>query len=182
MKIITLDRHRKTAMTRAPAGERAIIRNADFAADTPALRALIEEYVAWLDFDLAYQNFDTEIAQLDVVYGTPKGFMLVAVSDGRLVGCAGMKRLDSVTGEMKRLYVKPDFQRRRCGMDLIEAVIAHARAAGVERLILDAAPQTVAAQRLYLQADFREIAPYYDSPVQGTRYFEKLLGAGTCAP
>lgn len=154
---------------------RATIRLANFPSDTPALRALIDEYLAWLGCDLSFQNVDAEITQLAAAYGEPKGFMFVAESDGRLVGCAGMKRLAAGTGEMKRLYVQPDFQRRRCGMDLVDAVIAHARACGVERLVLDAAPKTVNAQTLYLQAGFREIAPYYDSPLAGTRYFEKLL-------
>ena len=156
--------------------ERATIRLAMYPCDTAALRVLIAEYVAWLDCDLSFQDVDYELAHLDTVYGAPKGFMLVAESAGRLVGCVGMKRRDAHTGEVKRLFVKPDFQRRRCGMDLIEALVARAGACGVQRLLLDAAPKTVDAQRLYLRAGFREIAPYYDSPLAGTRYFDKLIG------
>ena len=155
--------------------DRATLRAAQFPADAPALRALIEEYLVWLACDLTYQHVDAELAHLATVYGEPHGFMLVAHSEGQMVGCAGMKRIDAVTGEMKRLYVKPTFQRRGCGADLVAAVVARAHASGIERLLLDAAPPTVNAQALYLRAGFREIAAYYDSPLAGTRYFEKWL-------
>ena len=154
---------------------RAVIRLANFPSEIPQLRTLIEEYLIWLDHDLSYQGIDAELASLATVYGAPAGFMLVASHASSLVGCVGMKRLDARTGEVKRLYVQPAFQRRRCGMGLMESLIAHAALLGVQRLLLDAAPRTRDAQRLYLQAGFREIAPYYSSPLAGTRYFELLL-------
>lgn len=150
----------------------AAIRFARFPSDAPVLQALIADYIAWLDCDLSYQDVDAELANLATVYAEPRGFMLVAFDGADMVGCVGMKRLDAATGEVKRLYVKPSFQGRRCGRDLVEALIAQAASTGVQRLLLDAAPKTIKAQHLYLALGFREIAAYYDSPLVGTRYFE----------
>lgn len=152
-----------------------VIRLAAFPSETSALRALIEEYIAWLDCDLSFQGVDTELADLAAVYAAPAGFMLVALVGGELAGCVGMKRLDADTGEVKRLYVRPQWRGHALGMRLIEALLVHARASGVRRLLLDAAPKTGKAQHLYAQAGFHEIAPYYDSPLAGTRYFELLI-------
>lgn len=86
-----------------------------------------------------------------------------------------MKPFVPGTGELKRLYVKPACQGRGHGQALIATALGMARQAGLERVVLDSAPKTVAAQRLYLRAGFTEVAPYYASPLPGTRYFSLLL-------
>lgn len=154
-----------------------MIRAADFSRDLEQVRALILEYVAWLDCDLSFQDFDHEMRNLGTVYGAPNGAFLVAESDGRIIGCVGLKRFAPGTAEMKRLYVGPAFRGLDAGRALVAAVIDLAREQGYDRILLDAAPKTSAAQRLYLAAGFVEIAPYYDSPLEGTRYFELLLSA-----
>jgi putative acetyltransferase len=155
-------------MTREP----ALIREADFSRDTDDIRALIGEYVRWLGVDLSYQGFDDEMARLASVYGAPNGMFFVAEAGGVLAGCVGMKWRSPDTAEMKRLYVRPQFRGRECGVDLIHVALNGARGHGARRVLLDAAPGTEAAQRLYLAAGFVETAPYYDSPLAGTRYFE----------
>lgn len=155
-----------------------MIRAADFSRDLEQVRALIAEYAAWLDCDLSFQGFEHEMRNLETVYGAPNGAFLVAEADGRIVGCAGLKRFAPGTAELKRLYVAPAFRGLDAGRALIAAVIALAREQGYERILLDAAPKTGAAQRLYLAAGFAEIAPYYDSPLEGTRYFELHLSTG----
>lgn len=154
-----------------------MIRAADFSRDLAQVRALIEEYVAWLDCDLSFQDFDHEMRNLDTVYGAPNGAFLVAESDGLVAGCVGLKRFAPGTAEMKRLYVGPAFRGQDAGRALIAAIIELAREQGYQRILLDAAPKTEAAQRLYQAAGFTEIAPYYDSPLAGTRYFELYLSA-----
>ncbi|MES2324010.1 MAG: GNAT family N-acetyltransferase [Pseudomonadota bacterium] len=155
------------------APEPAMIRCADFAHDLEGIRALIHEYAAWLGFDLAYQGFDDEMARLPEMYGAPNGMFFVAIADAVLAGCVGVRWLTPDTGEMKRLYVRPAFRGRDCGADLVHVALAGARGHGMDRVVLDIAPKTAAAIRLYEGAGFVEIPPYYDCPLPGTRYFAR---------
>lgn len=151
--------------------EPAMIRCADFDVDLGGIRALINEYAAWLGFDLAYQGFDDEMARLPTVYGPPNGMFFVAEADGALAGCVAMRWLTPDTGEMKRLYVRPEFRGRDCGADLVHVALAGARGHGMRRVVLDIAPKTAGAVRLYEGAGFAEIPPYYDCQLPGTRFF-----------
>ena len=42
-------------------------------------------------------------------------------------------------------------------------------------MVLDTLPVMAGAQRLYVAIGFRDIAPYYDSPIPGTRYMALTL-------
>ncbi len=152
------------------------IAEASFPQDAAPLRALIDEYVRWLDLDLSYQGFDDEMAQLDRRYSPPDGLFLLARVDGEPAGCVGLKRMEGVgTAEVKRLYVRPAHRGLRIGEQLVGALKGRAAQMGYRRLLLDAVPQTVHAQRLYAAMGFREIAPYYPTPVVGTKFYELLL-------
>jgi ribosomal protein S18 acetylase RimI-like enzyme len=77
--------------------------------------------------------------------------------------------------EMKRLYVRPAARGKRVGRLLAEAVIGEARSIGYSRMRLDTLPSMKDAQALYRVLGFVEIAPYYASPVAGTRFMEIAL-------
>jgi carbonic anhydrase len=149
------------------------IHTASFPTDTVCLRSLIDEYVRWLDLDLSYQGFDDEMAQLESRYSPPNGLFLLARVDGEPAGCVGLKRMEEAgAAEVKRLYVRPAHRGLRIGGQLVEALKGRAAQMGFSRLLLDAVPQTAHAQRLYVAIGFREIAPYYPTPVAGTKFYE----------
>ena len=76
---------------RAPAA--LIVRDARTPDDVAAVRALILEYQASLDVDLAFQHFADEIASLATTYGPPAGALLLATLDGAPAGCVGVDAL-----------------------------------------------------------------------------------------
>jgi GNAT superfamily N-acetyltransferase len=98
--------------------------------------------------------------------------VLLAREEG---GCVTLRRIDEKTCEMKRLYVRPSMRQTGLGRALGEAVIAHARARGYDRMLLDTLPSMAEARSLYASLGFRETEAYRFNPVEGTTYLELIL-------
>ncbi|PTB19410.1 GNAT family N-acetyltransferase [Trinickia symbiotica] len=147
-----------------------IVREAVFPADTRALVAVIHEYVRWLDMDLSYRGFDAEMNAFERIYTLPSGMFFIADADGEVAGCAGLLRHTAETAELKRLYVREAFRGLSLGETLVTSVIRKAKTLGFSKLVLDSVPQTRFAQRIYERLGFVEITPFYENPVEGTRF------------
>jgi putative acetyltransferase len=152
-----------------------VVRPAQSAGDIAEARRLFKEYEASLDVDLRYQGFEEELAGLPGAYAPPRGRLLLAVDDSSPAGCVALRPLADDVCEMKRLYVRPGARGKRVGRLLAEAVIREAGSIGYSRMRLDTLPSMKDAQALYRALGFLEIAPYYASPVAGTRFMELAL-------
>ncbi len=151
------------------------IRPADGPADIDAIRALLRGYEQETGLDLGFQGFDAELANLPGDYASPRGCLLCAHSEGRVVGCVAFRPLDASHCEMKRLYVLPEFRRSALGAALVEAILQRARDAGFAAMYLDTAPGMERAQALYERFGFRDVAPYNDNPIPGVRFMAAAL-------
>ncbi len=139
-------------------------------ADYPSIREMLQEYAAWLAIDLSYQDFAREVRDLPGEYARPRGGLFIARKDEESAGMVAFRPCSDGRAEMKRLYVRPRARGSGAGYLLVERALAEARAAGYEAMILDTLPVMGSAQRLYERFGFRDVAPYYESPVAGTRY------------
>ncbi len=138
---------------------------------------LFEEYSASLGLDLGFQGFDEELANLPGSYAPPRGRLLLAVQGGRAAGCVALRPLEAGVCEMKRLYVRPEFQGAGIGRMLVGRVIQEAWEAGYRCMRLDTLPTMIGARALYQKFGFREIAPYRSNPVEGAAFLELDLKA-----
>ena len=151
------------------------LRDVEFPRDQQELERLIYEYVDWLDIDLSYQNFAAEMARLDALFTLPSGVYQFALVDGSIAGGVGFRAIDTQTAEVKRLYVRSQFQGLGVGRVLMEHLLERLKALGYSRVVLDAVPPTRHAQKLYLQMGFVEIEPYFDNPTPDTKFFGYTL-------
>ena len=136
---------------------------------------LFLEYRDCLEFDLTFQNFERELADLPGEYAPPTGCILLAEHEGHIRGCVALRNLGSGICEMKRLYVRPAFRGHRIGRILAERAIAEAREIGYDRMRLDTVPSMLRAQRLYRSLGFYEVEAYRYNPIPGTVYLELKL-------
>ena len=139
------------------------------------VRKLFEEYHDSLDFDLCFQNFNEELANLPGEYVLPTGCLLLAMYKNEAAGCVALRRIDKTICEMKRLYVRPQFRRQGIGRALAEAVIERAKKTGYKQMRLDTAPTMDAARDLYNSFGFKEIDAYRYNPLKGAVFMELIL-------
>jgi carbonic anhydrase len=139
-------------------------------------RQLFEEYASWLEINLCFQNFDKELASLPGDYALPRGRLFLAIEDDQLAGCVALRPLPDRACEMKRLYVRPTFRGRGLGRKLVATILEAAREIGYERMLLDTLPGKMAqALAMYRRLGFKEIAAYYENPVEGATFMELSL-------
>ena len=124
-------------------------------------RALFQEYWTSFGFTACFQGFESELAALPGKYAPPRGRLLLATVDGQPAGCVALRPFDQTRGEVKRLYVRPQFRGRGVGKALMNSLAAEARAVGYSELIADTIPQVMAtALAMYERLGFERIDPY----------------------
>ncbi len=147
------------------------------AEDMATLRALFLEYQDWLQVDLCFQDFETELASLPGAYAPPGGRLWLAYVAGELAGCVGFRphegpRAGEAACEMKRLWLRPAYRNLGLGRRLAVTCIEAARAAGYRTICLDTLGFMDAARALYASLGFHEIPAYYDNPLDDVHDLE----------
>lgn len=145
--------------------------------DLAAIRALFRAYAASLPVDLGYQGFEAELAGLPGAYAPPQGGLFLArAADGTPLASGAFRAMKAGEGcEMKRVFVSPEARGLRLGWAMVEALMEKAREAGYRRIMLDTLPSMTEAHHLYEKLGFMPIAPYYDTPVEGTVFLGRDL-------
>jgi len=104
----------------------------------------------------------------------PAGAFRLIWEDGAAVACGGVKRLDAVTAEIKRMYVVPAARSRGHARRLLAGLEAAARELGYRRVRLDTGPRQPHARALYESEGYVAIPDYNGNP-RATFWFEKVL-------
>ena len=92
-------------------------------------------------------------------------------------GCGGVQLFGSEYGEIKRMYVRPQFNGLGFGKLIVNHLEEYARTRGVRLLRLETGVHQPAAIHLYERAGFQRIPPfgaYIEDPL--CLYYEKRVG------
>lgn len=138
-------------------------------------KQLFLEYAQSLDFNLCFQGFEQELADIEAQYGAPAGCLLLVQNGDTAIGCAGVRRWQEGIAELKRMYLRPAARGSGMGKHLLDHAIEQARRLGYQSIRLDTLPTMEAAIALYRNAGFEEIPAYRENPFEATLYLEKQL-------
>src|SRR4026207_1152617 len=140
------------------------------------IRDLFREYEKELNEDICFQSFEEELSNPLKKYGPPSGDLVLAYWEDEIAGCialTGMKEPGAC--EMKRLYVKPSFRKNKIGRLLVEELLNSAKERDYKIMRLDTFLKLQPAVHLYQQFGFKNISAYYNNPLPGVVYMEKIL-------
>ncbi len=145
--------------------------------DLAAAANLFTAYAKSLGFDLGFQDFSTEVNSLPGKYGPPKGDILLAHdSDDKIIGCVALRPLQFPgCCEMKRLYVTPVGRGSGIGEKLVDAILDLASHSGYREMRLDTLSSMQKAIQLYEKRGFKQIEPYYETPLADTIFLARDL-------
>lgn len=142
--------------------------------DLHAVAELCDGFVAWCyrrfgdEYGWMVRDYFKGVDWVDEMhrfaqtYRQPDGHILLAELDGAAVGCVMYRRLDNNRCEMKRLFVDEQAHGHSVGRDLVDAIVASARAAGFREMLLETSVFQHEAQSLYESAGCQRTAPYHD--------------------
>lgn len=157
------------------------IRAAETSSDLQAVRTLLREYAVHLNGSLGAEHiclseYDTELANLPAPYHV---LLIAFAADGNgSEMAAGCVLLKPVAGgcEMKRLWVRPQFQGLGIGRQLTVALIVEAQKQGYSAMYLDTVPEAMkAAHHLYRSLGFAPVERYNNNPVPDVAFFRRDL-------
>ncbi len=142
------------------------------------VRTLFREYEKELGEDLCFQSFEAELAEPLKKYGPPHGDILLAYWNNEVAGCIALTHMQKEgTCEMKRLYVRPAFRKNKIGKALVDQLLLSASKKNYSLMRLDTLDKLAPAIKLYEKFGFKNISAYYDNPLPGVVYMEKVLKA-----
>lgn len=142
-----------------------ILRRATTPDDIASVKALFLDYLrfieAYLGQTLSFQGTEAEFADFPQTYDA----LWLATLKGEPAGAVGLKPFEPGTAELKRLWVSPTARGYGIEEALCVACIEGARAQGYNRLLLDTDRGLTHANSVYERLGFRDIARYYDNPM-----------------
>lgn len=87
-----------------------------------------------------------------------KAFFLVGYDGGTPVCCAGIRRMDDVTGEVKRVYARKN--KKGIGAALMKALEEQSRETGYRRLVLECRDSNPHAISFYMRNGYTRCENY----------------------
>jgi putative acetyltransferase len=123
----------------------------DVAAVVELVRTTLAEF--GITFGLGAAT-DDQLLLLPASYTADGGAFFVAVEGDALIGTAGVAPVEPGVFELRKMYLRPAARGKGVGQQLFDACLAHVRAQGGRRLVLDTTEQMSAAIAFYERNGF----------------------------
>jgi N-acetylglutamate synthase-like GNAT family acetyltransferase len=140
---------------------------------------LSERYFGWMASELQ-KNYEIDVYPImgtdlrDYVESNVDEFTSSISADGvlyliqvenEIVGMGALRRLKERIGEIKRMYIKPEYQGKGLGKSMLQLLLGKAREYGFSTIYLETGSFMATAQHLYRSVGFRNRAEYPETEV-----------------
>ena len=98
-------------------------------------------------------------------YMPPEGVFYLLKTKKKLVGMGAIRKLKANTGEIKRMYIRPNYRGKGYGKALLRHLLNKGKEFGCYRILLDTGIFMAAAQHIYNSARFQEREKYPETEV-----------------
>jgi GNAT superfamily N-acetyltransferase len=121
---------------------------------------------------------DNDLDDIEGAYIGNRGDFLIGLENGEAVVIGAIRYYTEDCGELKRLRVRQDRQRRGFGQAMIAKLIQRARELGYREVILDTLPDNLPARRLFEKCGFNFIRFENRGPLRLVIYGKKINEEG----
>ncbi len=137
------------------------------------VRELFWEYLDWANNRVNEEfkvNFDIktmleeDMDSLDI-FLPPNGRIFLSETAHNISGIGCLKKCKEEYGEIKRMYVRPEFRGKGLGKLILNNLIQGARDIGYKYIRLDSTRFMKEAHSLYRSMGFKDIEPYPESEI-----------------
>ena len=140
---------------------------------------LTEEYFTWINDEVQQRyNIDTfsiigesilEYAEKTLEqlssYLPPEGIYYLIQVKGKIGGMGALRKLKKDVGEIKRMYIKPEYRKKGYGKAMLNQLLKKGIEFGFSTIRLDTGKFMDAAQYVYHSAGFQEREKYPETEV-----------------
>ena len=118
---------------------------------------------------------DADFDDIENVYIKNRGDFLIGLQGSKIVAIGALKKYSETCGEIKRIRIRPDCQRKGYGETMMLKLIELAKRLKYRELILDTLVSNVPAQHLFEKIGFVEIRRGSSGPFNLIYYGKRLI-------
>jgi ribosomal protein S18 acetylase RimI-like enzyme len=140
---------------------------------------LSQNYFDWMACELQ-KNYDIDVYPIigvtlqDYVENNVDEFASSILTDGvlyliqvedKIVGMGALRKLKEGIGEIKRMYIKPEYQGKGLGKKMLQLLLRRGKEDGFSAIYLETGSFMTTAQHLYRSAGFHNRGEYPETEV-----------------
>ena len=123
--------------------------------DTEVVKELFKEYSQIKGAESCFVSFDKELADLEAFYSG--GALLAGYENEKPVACIAVKKIDDLTCEAKRLFIKPEYRGKGYARIMMNTMLDKAKELGFKEVKFTTKPSVMQiGYGLYKRMGFEE--------------------------
>ena len=119
------------------------------------IKSLFVEYSQIKGAEGCFVSFEKELADLATFY--KGGAILVGFEDETPIATIALRKVDDITAEVKRLFIKPEHRGKGYSRKMLDAMFQRAKSLGYKEVMLTTRPEVMpVAYALYQRIGFNQ--------------------------
>lgn len=129
--------------------------------DIPSIKNVVYSALAEFGLEPSENGKDGDLSDIERSYFSGNGFfgVVVDVNTNEVVGTIGLFAEETVTGELRKMYIKKDCRHVGLGRFMLNTILDIAREKGFKKIYLETISPLKIAIALYKSVGFQAVQP-----------------------